>query len=170
MSEPRSTPTPRERMLWAATGRPTDRPPVWLMRQAGRYLPEYQSIRAGTTFIERSSDPDLAAEISLQPFERFAMDGVVVFSDILIPLIDAGVDLAFDDEAMSREHAAIEFTKGGYRIRDLASTNGVYINDAHVAVGDLKHGDRFQLGDHLFTFVLEEIVRQPKPYAIDDEH
>ena len=80
-----------------------------------------------------------------------------------------GVDLAFDDEAMSREHAAIEFQAGGYRIRDLASTNGVYVNDAHVATGELKHGDRFQLGDHVFTFVLEEVARAPMPYTIDDD-
>ncbi len=87
---------PRQRMLSACLGQPTDRPPVWLMRQAGRYLPEYRDIRAGTSFLERSSDPELAAEISLQPHRRFAMDGVVVFSDILIPLIDAGVELRFD--------------------------------------------------------------------------
>jgi len=87
---------PRERMLAACLGRTTDRPPVWLMRQAGRYLPEYRSIREGTSFLERSSDPELAAEISLQPHRRFAMDGVVVFSDILIPLMDAGVELRFE--------------------------------------------------------------------------
>jgi len=87
---------PRQRMLAACLGQPTDRPPVWLMRQAGRYLPEYREIRAGTSFLERSSDPELAAEISLQPHRRFGMDGVVVFSDILVPLIDAGVELRFD--------------------------------------------------------------------------
>ena len=79
-----------------------------------------------------------------------------------------GVDLAFDDEAMSREHAAIEFTRDGFRIRDLASTNGVYVNDSHVALTELKNGDRFQLGDHVFTFVLEERQRQPKAYALDE--
>ena len=84
----------RDRMLRACLGESVDRPPVWLMRQAGRYLPEYREIRARTSFLDLCRDADAAAEVSLQPFRRFGMDGVVVFSDILLPL--TGLDLKLD--------------------------------------------------------------------------
>ncbi len=82
----------RERFLRAARGEPVDRPPVWLMRQAGRCLPEYRQIRAQHGFLETCRAPEIATRISLQPFERFGMDGVVVFSDILLPLGSLGLD------------------------------------------------------------------------------
>ncbi|MHC4448178.1 MAG: FHA domain-containing protein [Planctomycetota bacterium] len=79
-----------------------------------------------------------------------------------------GVDLAFDDPAMSRAHAALELVEGGFRIRDLGSTNGIRLNDDPVQVAELKHGDRFQLGDHTFQYVLEERESQPHPYDLSE--
>ena len=82
----------KETFLAAARGESTDRPPVWLMRQAGRYLPEYQEIRADYTFREAISTPSVATEITLQPFERFGPDAVVIYSDILVALEPLGID------------------------------------------------------------------------------
>ena len=79
-----------------------------------------------------------------------------------------GVVLAFDDPAMSRAHAAIEFAGDGFRIRDLGSTNGVSINGCQLKVGDLKHGDRLQFGGHVFQFVLEKRERKPKTYLLPE--
>ena len=79
-----------------------------------------------------------------------------------------GVDLAFDDETLSRQHASIEFADGGLRLRDLGSLNGVCINGGVVKSGELKHGDRFQLGDLAFQLILEKRSRAPKIHYIED--
>jgi uroporphyrinogen decarboxylase len=93
-----TTPGPsRQRFLDAAFGRPTDVPPVWLMRQAGRYLPEYREIRKKLKFLELCADVPGAVEVSMQPFRRFGMDGVILFSDILIPLPPMGVEVQLDE-------------------------------------------------------------------------
>ena len=74
----------------AVAGEQLERPPVWMMRQAGRYLPEYREIRNEISFLEAISTPEIATEISLQPFERFQPDGVVMYSDILTVLEPLG--------------------------------------------------------------------------------
>ncbi|NGM70971.1 uroporphyrinogen decarboxylase [Natronolimnobius sp. AArcel1] len=80
----------KELFIRAAHGEQTERPPVWMMRQAGRYLPEYRELRDDYSFLEAISTPDIAAEISLQPWERFQPDGVVMYSDILTVLEPLG--------------------------------------------------------------------------------
>jgi len=82
-----------DRILRAARGEIIDRPPVWMMRQAGRYMQVYRTLRDQyPNFRERSENPELAAEISLQPFRAFAPDGVIMFSDILTPLPGLGIN------------------------------------------------------------------------------
>jgi uroporphyrinogen decarboxylase len=82
-----------DRILRAARGETLDRPPVWMMRQAGRYMQVYRTLRDRyPNFRERSENPELAAEISLQPFRAFAPDGVIMFSDILTPLPGLGIN------------------------------------------------------------------------------
>lgn len=81
------------RLLRAARGEELDRPPVWMMRQAGRYMKSYQDLSARyPSFRERSENADLAVEISLQPYHAFAPDGVILFSDILTPLPGMGIE------------------------------------------------------------------------------
>ena len=88
-------PTRTERMLRACRGEPVDRPPVWLMRQAGRYLPEYRAVREGVTFLEMCRDVDRAVEVSLQPLRLVGTEAIVFFSDIFVPVLGLGVDLDF---------------------------------------------------------------------------
>ena len=83
-------------LLEAISLRPLPHPPVWIMRQAGRYLPEYRQIRERHSFQEVVGSPELAAEVTLQPIRRFGMDGAVIFADIMTPLEAMGVDVSFD--------------------------------------------------------------------------
>lgn len=83
-------------LLETLRGNPGDRCPIWLMRQAGRYLPEYRALRAEKGgFLELVYDTEAAAEITLQPIRRFGFDGAILFSDILIVPYAMGQDLAF---------------------------------------------------------------------------
>jgi len=79
--------------LAAATGRKPSRVPVWFMRQAGRSLPEYRELRAKNTMMEACFDPELICEITLQPVRRHGVDAAILFSDIVVPLRGAGIDL-----------------------------------------------------------------------------
>jgi len=112
--------------LKACRGEKTDYTPIWMMRQAGRYLPEYQKVRKGVTFLELCKSPDLCVEVTLQPIDILNMDAAILFSDILILM-----------EAMG---ATLEFHEGRgpifpETIRDQAALDMLRIPDADEATG-----------------------------------
>jgi uroporphyrinogen decarboxylase len=84
--------------LRACRGEKVEYTPVWLMRQAGRYLPQYQAVRANIDFLALCKTPELAAEVTIQPVDILGVDAAILFSDILIPVEAMGMQLVFSDK------------------------------------------------------------------------
>ncbi len=84
-----------DRFLNACRGMPVDTTPIWIMRQAGRYLPEYRAVRQRHSFLEVCHEPELACEVTLQPVDILGVDAAILFSDIMIPLEGMGCSIEF---------------------------------------------------------------------------
>ena len=113
-------------LLAVLRGERRDPPPMWLMRQAGRYLPEYRELRAARGgFLDMAYDPDAAAEITLQPLRRFPFDGAILFSDILVVPHAMGMDLTF----VAGEGPRLAPPLSEARIRDLKPAHGAARSD-----------------------------------------
>ena len=106
-------------LLRALRGESTERPPVWFMRQAGRYLPEYREVRSRVSFLELCHNPELACEVTLQPLRRFGFDAGIIFSDILLPLEAMGADLTFRPGEGPRIHNPVRSRE------DVAALKGI---------------------------------------------
>ena len=113
--------TSRERFLAACACQSLERPPLWVMRQAGRYLPEYRALKAKSSFLEMVRTPALAMEVTLQPLRRFALDAAILFSDILVIPEALGQPYAF------RETGGIAM---GYRLDNRAQIEALAPADA----------------------------------------
>jgi uroporphyrinogen decarboxylase len=99
--------------LRACRRQPVERTPIWMMRQAGRYLPAYRAVRAKASFLDLCRTPELACEVTLQPIDEYGFDAAILFSDILITLPPMGVEVTFPDAGPKimnpvRDRAAID--------------------------------------------------------------
>ena len=139
--------TSRERFLAASACAPLDRPPVWVMRQAGRYLPEYRALKVKSSFLEMVRTPELAAEVTLQPLRRFALDAAIIFSDILVIPEALGQGYKFRDEG----GIGMDFTLETQAQLDRLDANGVatrldYVGQALTRVKAKLKGEKALLG------------------------
>ena len=106
-----------DRFLKACRREAVDCTPVWFMRQAGRYMPEYRALRANHSLLEMCKTPELAAQVTLQPIEQFPLDAAIIFADILLPLEAMGIRLEFAEgegpviHNPVRDRAAVERLK-----------------------------------------------------------
>lgn len=127
-------------LVEAALGKKTARPPVWLMRQAGRYLPEYRAIREGMDTLSMFRSPAVAAEITLQPLRRFPMDGAIVYADILLIPDALGLGLSF----VAGEGPA--FARPVRNAADVAALRAVWETDRAGVMARLVHvGETLEL-------------------------
>lgn len=100
--------------LKACRGEKTDYTPIWIMRQAGRYLPQYHTVRSKGTFLDLCKNPERAAEVTIQPIDYLGVDAAILFSDILVPLEKMGAPLDFFEkrgpvfESPIRDQAAVD--------------------------------------------------------------
>ncbi|HEY4247887.1 MAG TPA: uroporphyrinogen decarboxylase [Lacunisphaera sp.] len=139
--------TSRERFLAAVACQPLERPPVWIMRQAGRYLPEYRALKEKSSFLEMVKTPELAAEVTLQPLRRFAFDAAIIFSDILVIPEAMGQGYKFRDAG----GIAMEFRLENSTQLDRLSGEGIaeklnYVGQALSRVKTELKGEKALLG------------------------
>jgi len=108
-----------DRYLKACKKETVDCTPVWIMRQAGRYLEEYRAVRAKHSFIEVCKTPELVVEITLQPVRRFELDAAIIFADILLPLEKMGIDFEFTKDDGPQIHNTVRTRADVERMRTI---------------------------------------------------
>lgn len=117
--------------LKACRGEKTDYTPVWLMRQAGRYLPQYRKVRSKVDFLSLCKTPELAAEVTIQPVDLLGVDVAILFSDILIPVEPMGMKLEFSESKGPVLHDPIRTAAAVSRLRKIKAEEDVpFVADA----------------------------------------
>ncbi|HYY07171.1 MAG TPA: uroporphyrinogen decarboxylase family protein, partial [Actinomycetota bacterium] len=108
-----------DRLLRALRREPIDRTPVWFMRQAGRYLPEYRELRGTEDVLEACRRPELVAELTVQPLRRMRLDAAILFSDIMVPIAATGVSVRIEPGVGPTVEAPIRDAADVARLRGL---------------------------------------------------
>jgi len=124
---------PDHLFLRACRCEPVERTPVWMMRQAGRYLPQYRATRAKVSFLELCRTPDLACEVTLQPIDEFGFDAAILFSDILVPFEGMGLPVEYTPAPVLHDPVAGEADVERLRVPDPEETVP-YVMDAVRAI------------------------------------
>ena len=123
-------PIMNDRFLKACRREPVDCTPVWFMRQAGRYMVEYRRLREKHSILELCKTPELAAQVTLQPIDRFALDAAIIFADILLPLEPMGLSLEFAEGEGPIIHNPVRDRTAVDRLKVIDDTELQYVMDA----------------------------------------
>jgi uroporphyrinogen decarboxylase len=119
-----------DRFLKACRREPVDCTPVWFMRQAGRYMIEYRRLREKHSILELCKTPELAAQVTLQPIDRFALDAAIIFADILLPLEPMGLSLEFAEGEGPIIHNPVRDRAAVERLKLIDDSDLQYVMDA----------------------------------------
>src|SRR5499426_2079133 len=119
-----------DRFLRACRREPVDCTPVWFMRQAGRYMAEYRSLRTKHSMLALCKTPELAAQVTLQPIDRFPLDAAIIFADILLPLEAMGLSLEFAEGEGPVIHNPIRERADVERLKVIEGTELDYVGEA----------------------------------------
>lgn len=141
MTATRPTISSRDRLQAALRCQPLDRPPIWMMRQAGRALPEYRALKEQYTFLQLVQNPELACEVTLQPIRRFGFDAAILFSDILV------INEALGQPYRFREEGGIEMEVKIQSAADVDKLSVEGVTDRLRYVADALKLIRRELGD-----------------------
>ena len=118
------------RFVRACLRQPVDRTPVWFLRQAGRYMPEYQAVRRHHSLLEISKNPDLAAEVTITAAEKLDVDAAIIFADLLLPLETMGLDFEFQAGEGPVIHCPVRTPADILRLREDRTAELGYVSEA----------------------------------------